>query len=173
MFAQEQFLKIEATKNIVFEVNKDFKHCFFEGFQIANFALLQKVKEFKTSNFAKFERSLYLISAIFKISNFKTSKDKKSESKFGCKLLGALLRPPKGGFRRSGRCLWRNVKYIKNTVFYSVFWLPGPPGGVRNRSKIDPGSLLDVSWDQRSVWRAQVEVHKGQLELHKVVLDPM
>ena len=81
MFAQEQFLKIEATKNIVFEVKKDFKHCFFEDFQIANFALLQKVKEFKTSNFAKFERSLYLISAIFKISNFKTSKDKKSKLK--------------------------------------------------------------------------------------------
>ena len=76
MFAQEQFLKIEATKNIVFEVKKDFKHCFFEGFQIANFARLQKVKEFKTSNFAKFERSLYLILTIFKISIFKTSNDK-------------------------------------------------------------------------------------------------
>ena len=81
MFAQEQFLKFEATQNIVSEVKKDFKHCFFEGFQIANFALLQKVKEFKTSIFATFERSLYLISAIFKISIFKTSKDKNSKLK--------------------------------------------------------------------------------------------
>ena len=50
---------------------------------------------------------------------------------------------------------------------------PGPPGEVRNRSKIDLGSLLDVSWDQRSVWRAQVEVHRGQVELLKAVLDTM
>ena len=73
--------------------------------------------------------------------------------------LVALLEPSWG----SGRGLWRNVKYSKNIVFYSVFGLPGPPGGVRNRSKIDPGSLLDVSWDQRSVWRAQVEVHEAQV----------
>ena len=41
------------------------------------------------------------------------------------------------------------------------FGLPGPAGGVRNRSKIGPGGLLDVFWHQRSVWRALVEVHRG------------
>ena len=32
----------------------------------------------------------------------------------------------------------------QNIVFYGVFGLPGPPGRLRNRSKIGPGSLLDV-----------------------------
>ena len=64
------------------------------------------------------------------------------------------------------------MKYSKNLVFYSVLGLPEPPGEVRNRSKIGSGALY-VSWDQRSVWRAQVEVHKAEVELHKAVLDPV
>ena len=82
------------------------------------------------------------------------------------RLLGVVLGLTGGCFGRSGRCLWRYVKYNKNVVFYHVFGLPEPPGSLRNRSKIGPGCLLDVSWDQRSVWR-------GQVELHRAVLDPM
>ena len=91
-------------------------------------------------------------------------------------LLGALG----GGFGTSQGLIWtiwtmsvalREIQ--QKPLFYCVFWLPEPPGEVRNRSKIGPGGLLDVSWDQRTVWRAQVEVHKGQVELHKAVLDPM
>ena len=95
---------------------KDFKDCFFEGFQIANFALLQKVKEFKTSNFAKFERSLYLILTIFKISNFKTSKDKNviPNINLEANLLGrswGSFWPPGGDFF---------------AVFGGLFWRLGP-----------------------------------------------
>ena len=32
-----------------------------------------------------------------------------------------------------------------------------------------PKSALEVSWDQRSVWRAQVELHKGQVEVPRAV----
>ena len=55
------------------------------------------------------------------------------------------------------------MKYSKNLIFYSVFELPGLPGGVQNCSKIVLGDYLDVSWDPRSVWRAQVEVQKAQV----------
>ena len=68
-----------------------------------------------------------------------------------------------GSFGRSGRCLWRYVKYSKNLVFCNVLGLSELLGEVRNRSKIGAGGLLDVSWDQTSVWRAQVEVHKAKL----------
>ena len=37
---------------------------------------------FKTTCFANFERASYLIFAIFKISNFKTSKDKTEKNNF-------------------------------------------------------------------------------------------
>ena len=42
-----------------------------------------------------------------------------------------------------------------------VFDFPGPPGGVRQSSKIGPKSFQDVSRYPRSVRRAQVEVQKA------------
>ena len=62
---------------------------------------------------------------------------------------------------------------FENIVFYSVFELPGLPGGVQNCSKIILGDYLDVSWEPRSVWRAQVEAHGAQVEVLRAVLDPM
>ena len=165
MFAQEQFLNIEATKNIVFGVKKDFKHCFFQGFQIANFAPLQKVKEFKTSKFAIFERSLYLILTIFKISNFKTSKDKTSKLKL------YLVANGRGGSGRSFLKLFWDVLAERQkkdnlahmlmffrTFFYAMF-CPLLPFLLRGRRRRTIAKMLKFHWflwvasHMRLVWQ--------------------
>ena len=65
------------------------------------------------------------------------------------------------------------MECYKTLVFYSVFVAPGPPGEVQMSSTIKAGSLLDVSWDLNSAWRAQAEVQKAQVEVPRAVLDSM
>ena len=49
----------------------------------------------------------------------------------------------------------------------------GASRASRRGPKSAQESLLDVSWDQRSVWRAQDEVHKAQVEVPRALWGPM
>ena len=98
MFAQEQFLKIEATKNIVFEVKKRFQTLLFWRFSNCKLCTFAKSEGVQNLKFCKIWKEPLLDFdnlQNFKFQNLKRQKIE-TETLFCCKLPGGLLLAPWG-----------------------------------------------------------------------------